>query len=89
VIQPDGSFVITKAPIGPVKVAVDNPPPPGLTRGGMEVPPGMSPNDPEIKAAREQARNFVVIPARYADPEQSGLATTIKGGKNELNLDLP
>jgi hypothetical protein len=89
VIQPDGTFVIAKAPVGPVKVAVDNPVPPGLTRGGMAVPPGMSPNDPEIKAAREQARSFVAIPVKYGDPEQSGLTATITGGKNELNLDLP
>jgi hypothetical protein len=72
VIQTDGSFVITKAPVGPVKVAVDNPVPPGLTRGGLEAPPGMSPNDPEIKASRELARNFVPIPARYGNPDQSG-----------------
>jgi hypothetical protein len=87
-IQPDGSFTIARAPTGAVKVAVDNPVPPGLTRDGMVVPPGMSANDPEIKAAREQARTFVPIPPRYADPNQSGLIATIKGGKNELPLDL-
>jgi hypothetical protein len=87
-IQADGSFTIARAPTGAIRVAVDNPVPPGLTRSGMAVPAGMSPDDPEIKAAREQARTFVPIPARYADPKQSGLTAALKGGKNDLPLDL-
>jgi hypothetical protein len=48
----------------------------------------MSPDDPELKAAREQARKYVAIPPKYRDPNQSGLTATIKGGKNDLPLDL-
>jgi hypothetical protein len=28
------------------------------------------------------------IPEKYRDPEQSGLTYTVKGGKQEFNIDL-
>jgi hypothetical protein len=86
-VQPDGTFFVAHAPRGDVRIAVDNPPPPPRLRTAAR-PRGMSPNDPELRAVREQARKHVPIPWRFRDPSQSGLTGHLKGGKNELPLEL-
>jgi hypothetical protein len=82
-IRPDGSFTVTNAPVGPVQVAVDNPPPAKVQATSK------SKNDPEVREAWQQAAHYVVTPPKYGDPKQSGLHFDAKPGSNECNITLP
>jgi hypothetical protein len=79
-IGPDGTYRIENVPVGPVKIAVVSEPrvPPGLMRGQA---PGPQPPD--------QAKNdYVPIPARYENPNQSGLTYTVESGRHTKDLTL-
>jgi hypothetical protein len=81
-IRPDGSFTVTSAPVGPVQVAVDNPPPTKVQATSTNR------NDPEVREAWQQAAHYVATPPKYADPKQSGLRFDAKPGSNEFNVPL-
>jgi len=84
-IGDDGSYEISNAPLGLVKVAVSTPLPP---------PPEI------IKAAKEGKRRFgkgnpisvdtntVSIPAKYNDPAKSGLSLTVTEGSQPFLIEL-
>ncbi len=88
-IQEDGSYSVEKIPPGEVKISVETnslrPPnamvlknrPPAAEEGGYK---------PPDYAAR--AKRFVAIPDQYADPDHSGLAYTVKSGKQEHDIKL-
>jgi hypothetical protein len=78
-IGPDGTYHIEKVPVGPVKIAVVSEPrvPPGL----MNAPGPGPPSDPP-------KNDYVPIPTRYKDAEQSGLAYTVEAGRQTHNLAL-
>jgi hypothetical protein len=98
-IDADGHYTVYKAPVGEVKVAVFTidptaKPPVGLTK--KKQPGGVY---EEAMAKSKQTSNgemiaparpgkFVPIPARYKDPEQSGLTFTVKSGSQTIDLDL-
>jgi hypothetical protein len=82
-IHADGSFTVTNAPVGPVQVAVDNPPP---TKVQVTSKNG---NDPEVREARQQAAHYVATPLKYRDPKQSGLHFDARPGSNEYDITLP
>lgn len=75
-IQPDGTYSIQKIPAGPVKVYAYTRPPSSAT---------LRTRDPAAPAEKPGPDD---IPAKYANPETSGLSTTIKSGSNEFNLAL-
>ena len=79
-IAADGTYRIEKVPVGPVKIAVVSEPrvPPGLAnaRGPGPQPPDQMRND------------YIPIPARYKDPEHSGLRYTVEGGKQTQDILL-
>jgi hypothetical protein len=77
-IRPDGRYEVPNAPLGENKIAVDTPPPEGTTD------PTNLANPPQ---APEQLEYFK-LPAQYSDPNQSGLRTTVKDGKQTHNIDL-
>ena len=84
-IGDDGKYEAIKVPLGPVKVAVDTPPPPSAAA---------------VKAAKAGKKRFergnpitvpentVSIPAKYANPEQSGFSLTVKEGSQPYDIDL-
>ena len=84
-IQPDGTYEITKAPVGKAQAAVSNPPPPGA-RGGQ--PLAGAPNDEEARQARALASQYVPTPEKYNDPKTSGLSYDIPSGGRTLDIDL-
>lgn len=80
-IGADGSYQISEAPIGPVTVVV-------VARQVEGGPVGGSP----MAAGLDRTRRPVVkslIPARFADPEQSGLRFEVVAGKQIKDIDLP
>jgi ribosomal protein L35AE/L33A len=81
VVQPDGTYSVAHAPTGAVKVSFDNPAP-AKTTGGAPLPA----NDPEAKENAKEASLYVPTPAKYKDPNQSGLTCTLKSGKNSYDV---
>jgi hypothetical protein len=98
----DGSYRIEGLSTGPMKISVEpyqapsrppsGGPPGGMTFGppkGLTPPPdaGFDPNifDPNAQAAGARR---VEIPAKYRDPETSGLTYTVKGGPQEFDIPL-
>lgn len=102
-IKEDGTYSIAKVPSGPAKVTVETEsvkpasaapaqargdasfyskmpkPPADLAKGDVTIGPSLS---------RGDAKRYVPIPAKYNDPDQSGLSLTVKGGKNSFDIDL-
>lgn len=79
-IGEDGRYTVENCPIGAVTIAVTT----GAARGEMMG-----------KAAAQKARGekastpkIVTIPAKYADPAQSPVKTTIQKGANEFHVEL-
>jgi hypothetical protein len=90
-IEPDGSYTITKAPLGSAKVTVDTKALRPVSPKAMKGPYANAKAPQEVlpKSAKGgDASHYVAIPPRYADPEKSGLSVEVKNGKNEQNIDL-
>jgi hypothetical protein len=85
-IQEDGTYTARRVPIGPVKVAVNNPPPVNYVPG-VNVPRQMA-SDPEVQQVAREVAHYTPTPPQYADPGKSGLSTTLKGGSNSYNIAL-
>jgi hypothetical protein len=93
-INSDGSYSIPNVPGGPVKIAVSSPNPgakPGSpaaagegrkVKGGTGDLPGEEAGPPGAAPA-----GWVALPEKYADPQTSGLANSVRGD-TVINLDL-
>jgi hypothetical protein len=88
----DGHYIVSKVPVGDVKVTV-------LTTDPTRKPPsgGLSKAKQRSKEPLEgapkldgpaPAGKFVAIPERYKDPDQSGLNFTVKSGSQTIDLEL-
>jgi hypothetical protein len=88
-IGPDGTYTAKNVPVGPAKLAVDNPAPAGAAAAGR-APAGKAPpaNDPEVQEMKEKASHYVATPPRYADPNQSGLSYTVTSGTQKHDVPL-
>jgi hypothetical protein len=94
-IGEDGTYTAEGVPVGEVTVTVDTSslkPPAGFRGGGpprYEPPPnapaGTKYKPPDLGS---NAKNYVEIPDKYMDPQESGLKFTVKGGKNTYNIPL-
>lgn len=85
-IQEDGSYNIPAAPGGDVKCIVTTQKPiPALPKGvAAKLPGGGSKgSDPVYPTGK-----YVPIPAKYGDPQTSGLAYTIHRGSNTIDITL-
>jgi hypothetical protein len=94
-INPDGTFRVEGIRVGPARVAVTSPPPPGAgparpkSRGGREgddgdkiPPPQAPPADPQV------VKNWVALPEKYGDPTRSGLTFDVPAAQPvTLTLD--
>jgi hypothetical protein len=88
-IGEDGSYTIPKIPPGDVKICVDTSMlnPAGRTAPKYSPPPGQ--NSPYAPSdASDGGKRYVAIPPDYADPDKTTLTLTIKGGKQEHNIEM-
>jgi hypothetical protein len=85
-VQPDGTYRADNVPPGKLKVGLQNPVPmyyQQVQNGGKRIA-----NNPEMQEAAKRATLYVPTPPTYADPDQSGLTTEVKPGKNEYNIEM-
>lgn len=84
-IGEDGKYLVTNAPLGEVKVGVN-------TEAGkgdyMSKMMSQSYQGPEAKKAKKATLKHTDIPAKYHDPEKSGLTTTVNKGANTYNIEI-
>ncbi len=89
VIQPDGSYTFEKIPVGTYKVGVITVPP--------KPPPGPAPKEMKMDASKmggpagavpDPGVKLMPIPAKYNDPETSGLTLTVKSGQHKQDIPL-
>jgi len=78
-LKEDGSYLIAKAPIGPVKIGVQTFPP-----SPMVIRPDAPPS-----AATKPNLKYVRLPPRYNDPNKSGLTYTVQPGPQTHDIPLP
>ena len=83
VIDASGTYRISNAPVGPVKVAVVSSKPRAAPPGG-KAPPSHPAGG---KSGGAPAASSVAVPDKYKDPAQSGLKFDLKAG--EQTIDLP
>jgi hypothetical protein len=94
IIGADGTYVLEKAPVGKVKLAIAPPPAPP----GMAAPPPGAPKPPaapkqvrmpDITEEESQAYSSLKdLPDRYQDAEQSGLTFEVHEGENTFDITL-
>jgi hypothetical protein len=102
-IKEDGSYTVEKVPAGPVTITVEPNEPPKLgTTPGFRGPPKdrMNFGPPKDAPIPEEARKafdprgqsgqkFIKdFPAKYKDPEKSGLTYTVTGGDQTHDIPL-
>lgn len=84
----DGKYKIENVPVGEVKVAVN-------TQAAMgqyqtAVMQAGAYKGPEGKGGRQKVDvKMVQVPDKFADPNKSGLKTTVNKGANTYNIDIP
>ena len=88
-IGEDGTFTAEKVPVGDVKVTVDTsylkPPPRTNTPMQYQAPAGHeNPNKPSANTGA----NYVPIPEKYAEPAQTPLKYSVKGGSQKYDIPL-
>ncbi len=98
-IGEDGSYTITNMPTGPAKIAVETKSAqpvgrPPFAEDGKHVggpPPGAKMPEgakTSVYGDPSKARTAEPIPEHYANPDESGLTCTVKGGRQELPIEL-
>lgn len=85
-IEPDGSYAVLNVPAGPVKIGVESPQPPAPAAGGRTSRPGSKAASPPPTVDRSK---WVKLPDDAADPEKSGIATTVPAGGAVFDIALP
>lgn len=91
-IQPDGTYLVSGVLVGPVKAAVTSPPPPGSQPAAKTRSDARDADDkpppPDIPAAPpEVIKNWVALPNKFGDLNDSGLVGDVKSGQ-PFDLDL-
>jgi hypothetical protein len=88
-IEEDGSYSVENLPVGEASIVVETaslkPPNPYVLKNKQPADAGEGYKPPDFAA---RAKRFVPIPARYSDPDQSGLKHPVKGGKQVYDIKL-
>jgi hypothetical protein len=86
-IGEEGRYRVENCPLGQVKVAVNT----SAARGEYQskAMAGGAYKGPNAKGKGAVALRFVDVPAKYFDPETSGLTTTVKRGSNTYDITIP
>src|SRR5262249_27233111 len=92
-INEDGTYRADKVPVGEAKVSVVTSymKTEGFAGKGppkYDVPEGKESNYKPGGAASDNAKRYVWIPDKYADPSHSGLQLTVKSGSQVYNIPL-
>jgi hypothetical protein len=98
-IGEDGTYTASNCPPGRAKLTVEtaSAQPAGIRdpragpSAGMRPPPGAVPEgaDASFYQAIPKKGKYVAIPAKYNDPDKSGLEYTVHSGSQGFNIDLP
>ena len=87
-IQPDGTYSIKGVPAGPARLAVVSELPPAKLpkkkKSSDKLPP-----PPTGSPSVEVPKGWFEIPAKYGDPNKSGLEFTVQPGPNSHDIPLP
>lgn len=78
-INARGEYTLANFPVGTAKITVVTQPYEKETPSGVPSKPG---------ATRKRVANFVAIPKKYSDPEQSDLTWTVESGSQQYDIDL-
>ena len=83
-IGEDGRYKVENAPLGAVKIGINT----DAVKGElMSKTMSQSYAGPESKGkAKAAAPKFVDVPAKFAEPETSGIKTTVKKGANPFDI---
>lgn len=87
-VDRDGSYVITNAPLGEVKVAVNT----EAGRGDyMSVSMSGVYKGPDVKDGGKTkfTLKFIEVPKEYHEPETTPLKTTVQKGENVFDITIP
>jgi hypothetical protein len=86
-IEEVGQYKVENVPLGAVKIGVNTE---AMKSNFMSQQMAQSYKGPGAKGSgRATGLKFVSVPAKYQDPETSGVTTTIKRGKNAFDIVLP
>lgn len=81
-----GRYKVENVPLGPVKIGVNT----EAARGQLiSQEMAQSYKGPGGKGGGSPPPRFVSVPSKYAEPENSGLTTTIQKGANTFDIVLP
>jgi len=82
----DGKYTVNDLPAGPAVITVRTTPPPrpAADPGGRAI----KPPEGSQEVAPTAAGKYVPIPARYGNPDQSGLNYTVTGGNQTHTVEL-
>jgi len=89
-VKNDGTYLVEKVPVGPVKAVVQNAP---LFTGDASAPPPTAP-DPGNQPPKTKEKPTTIqignqVPKKYEEVGgQNDLSFTIKSGTNDLDIDL-
>ena len=83
----DGRYKVENVPLGEVEIGVNT----SASKGDyMSLSMAQSYKGPEGKGkARASLPRFIDVPERYADPETSGIKTTVQKGDNTYDIVMP
>lgn len=81
-----GRYRVDNVPLGPVKIGINT----EAARGQfISQQMAQSYKGPGAKGGGSPPPRFLSIPSKYAEPENSGVTTTIQKGTNQLDIVLP
>jgi hypothetical protein len=86
-IAADGTYAVAGVAAGNVQIGVASPRPGGDSRAPRRPGPASRLAAPNAGVAGDAA-NWFPIPDTYLEPTTSGLATTLKSGANQYDIEL-
>jgi len=79
-IDDDGRYHIDNAPVGDIHLAVNTEAGKGQLKSKMMA---------QTKGKAKALPNVIDLPAKYQDPQKSGITTTVNKGPNTYNIVIP